>query len=171
MKPTESPESRSRSAPASGRIVRVVPPVECCDPLWESAYQRFETSEEERRKFRKRFQRLGVVQQPRHLRVVALFCGRGNGLVVLEELGFRHLEGVDLSASLLQRYRGTATLYVADCRELPFEDGSRDLVIIQGGCIICPIVPVGWSACCVRSTAFSRRRVGFIWSSPGRLPS
>jgi hypothetical protein len=49
------------------------------DP-WEAAYLRFETPEQEIRKFEKRLLRLGAGAWPRDLRIVELFCGRGNGL-------------------------------------------------------------------------------------------
>jgi hypothetical protein len=64
---------------------------------------------------------------------VELFCGRGSGLHALGELGFTKLEGVDLSASLIEQYDGSAKLYVGDCRGLPFGAQSKDIVIIQGG--------------------------------------
>ena len=102
------------------------------DP-WEAAYLRFETPEQEIRKFEKRLLRLGARAWPRDLRVVELFCGRGNGLRALERLGFRHVEGVDRSAALLARYQGPARLVEADCRALPFASGSRDLIVIHGG--------------------------------------
>jgi ubiquinone/menaquinone biosynthesis C-methylase UbiE len=73
--------------------------------------------------------------------VVELFCGRGNGLVALERMGFRSVEGVDLSPGLTSRYRGPAQLYVGDCRELRFEDASKDLVVIQGGLHHLPSLP------------------------------
>jgi ubiquinone/menaquinone biosynthesis C-methylase UbiE len=34
---------------------------------------------------------------------------------------------------LLGEYRGPARTHVADCRELPFEDHSCDVLIVQGG--------------------------------------
>ena len=40
--------------------------------------------------------------------------------------GFENIEGADLSATLLEQYQGSATCYVADCRELPFDDNSKD---------------------------------------------
>ena len=100
---------------------------------WERAYQQFETPEEERSKFRRRLRSLGAAGWPADARVVELFCGRGNGLHALESLGFRALEGVDLSPRLLQEYVGSARTYVADCRTLPFADASRDVLIVQGG--------------------------------------
>ena len=62
-----------------------------------------------------------------------LFCGRGNGLEALAQLGFHRIEGVDLSSRLLTQYKGFGTCYVADCRQLPFADHSRDILIVQGG--------------------------------------
>ncbi len=105
----------------------------CEDEAWEAAYERFETPEEEIRKFVGRYRRLGIDAFPRSSKVVELFCGRGNGLRALERMGFESLEGVDLSPGLTARYRGLAQLYVGDCRQLRFEAGSKDLVIIQGG--------------------------------------
>lgn len=107
-------------------------PAPAPDP-WESAYLRFQTPEQEIRKFRLRLLRLGARRWPRDARVVEIFCGRGNGLRALERLGFTRLEGVDLSAALVARYQGPAACHVADCRALPFETASRDVVIVQGG--------------------------------------
>ena len=110
------------------------------DP-WEAAYLRFETPEEEIRKFTDRLRRLGVSQWPRETNVVELFCGRGNGLHALTRLGFRNIEGVDLSPRLLVEYRGEARCYAADCRELPFADKSKDAAIVQGGLHHLPVLP------------------------------
>jgi ubiquinone/menaquinone biosynthesis C-methylase UbiE len=102
------------------------------DP-WEAAYLRFETPEEEVRKFIGRLKRLGADQWPRDAEVVELFCGRGNGLIALERLGFGRLEGVDLSPRLIAEYKGTAKCTVADCRKTGFTDHCKDIVIVQGG--------------------------------------
>jgi len=47
---------------------------------WEAAYLRFESPEEEIRKFVRRLTRLGAPQWPRDAEIVELFCGRGNGV-------------------------------------------------------------------------------------------
>jgi len=100
---------------------------------WEAAYRRFETPEQEERKFLKRLRQLGVVRWDKSLRILELFSGRGNGLNAWEKLGFHHLEGLDLSPDLVARYTGPATCYVGDARALPFPDASRDVICIQGG--------------------------------------
>ncbi len=134
------PATRERAPEASG-ITYWHEGLECCDAVWEAAYARFETPEEEIDKFTKRFHRLGVDRMARDLDIVDLFCGRGNGLVALQRLGFNNLEGVDLSPSLLKQYEGDAKLYVADCRDLKFESESKDLMIVQGGLHHLPTVP------------------------------
>lgn len=113
----------------------------CCSQTWEAAYLRFETPEEERRKFLRRLRSLGAPDWPRDAEVVELFCGRGNGLQALSNLGFTRVEGVDLSASLLEHYRGPGRCYVADCRALPFTDRSRDVLVVQGGLHHLPTLP------------------------------
>ena len=100
---------------------------------WEAAYQRFETPQQERAKFRDRLITLGVDEWDRELRVIELFCGRGNGLNVWQQLGFRHVEGLDLSSALLAEYDGTCPTHVGDARSLPFPDNSFDVVSVQGG--------------------------------------
>lgn len=105
----------------------------CCDPEWEAAYARFETPEEEVAKFIRRLKKLRLAEHSSSIRCAELFCGRGSGLLALEQLGFSNLTGVDLSETLLQQYQGPATLYLADCRSLPLEDNSHDAVIVQGG--------------------------------------
>jgi ubiquinone/menaquinone biosynthesis C-methylase UbiE len=110
------------------------------DP-WEAAYVRFETPEEEIRKFIARLRMLGSEAWPRDARVVELFCGRGNGLHALSRMGFTELEGADLSVRLLKLYRGGARCYACDCRKLPFADKSRDVLIVQGGLHHLPTLP------------------------------
>jgi SAM-dependent methyltransferase len=105
----------------------------CCDPEWEAAYRRFETPEEEIRKFLKRFGWFSLASLPRSASIAEIFCGRGNGLVALAQLGFENLHGFDLSEELLLQYRGPAQLHLADCRRLPIPDQTFDAVIVQGG--------------------------------------
>ncbi len=100
---------------------------------WEEAYCRFETPEQERAKFTQRLRRLGVAEWDRRLAVTELFCGRGNALHAWHALGFRNVEGLDLSAELVAQYRGPAHVRVGDARQLPYADGSRDVVAVQGG--------------------------------------
>lgn len=118
----------------------------CCDPEWEAAYKRFETEEQEVRKFIRRLRRFGVQDRPKSDRIVELFCGRGGGLVALQRLGFINLEGVDLSESLLSEYRGPATLHLADCRDLPLEQDAYDVGIVQGGLHHLPQLPADLQA-------------------------
>jgi len=110
------------------------------DP-WEAAYLRFETPEQEIQKFISRLRKLGAAQWPRDAEIVELFCGRGNGLNALERLGFTRAEGVDLSPPLIAEYRGLAKCLVGDCRQLPFADRSKDVLIVQGGLHHLPMLP------------------------------
>lgn len=108
---------------------------------WEAAYLRFETPEQEIRKFVSRLVKLGAATWPRDAEIVELFCGRGNGLSALERLGFTHIEGLDLSPRLIAQYRGPAKCFVGDCRQLPFADRSKDVLIVQGGLHHLPTLP------------------------------
>jgi ubiquinone/menaquinone biosynthesis C-methylase UbiE len=117
------------------------PPVAPSPDPWEAAYLRFETPEQEIQKFVLRLRKLGAAQWPRDAEIVELFCGRGNGLSALERLGFTRLEGVDLSPRLIAEYRGPAKCFVADCRQLPFPDRSKDILIVQGGLHHLPTLP------------------------------
>lgn len=100
---------------------------------WEAAYLRFETPQEEFAKFTRRLVRLGARDWPHNAEVVEMFCGRGNGLRALAGLGFHRLEGVDLSSRLLALCPPEHEHHCADCRELPFAAGSKDILIVQGG--------------------------------------
>src|SRR5260370_21658456 len=93
---------------------------------WEAAYLRFETPEEEIRKFTERLRRLGASKWPRETNVVELFCGRGNGLHALARLGFRNIKRVYLSPRFLAEYGGEARRYPDDCRECPCTDHIKD---------------------------------------------
>ncbi|MEM6978830.1 MAG: class I SAM-dependent methyltransferase [Planctomycetota bacterium] len=134
----------------------------CCDEIWEDAYNRFETPEQEIFKFTKRLRRLGSDDIDRDARVIELFCGRGNGLVALSRMGFGNVEGVDLSLSLLQQYRGNSTLHLADCRQLPFDNESVDLAIVQGGLHHLPSLPDDLKSC-FAETARVLRPQGQFW--------
>jgi ubiquinone/menaquinone biosynthesis C-methylase UbiE len=101
--------------------------------VWEAAYLRFETPEAETRKFAGRLIRFGASMWSKNADILELFCGRGNGLHALRRLGFSRVEGADISASLLSQYSGPGACYVCDCRYLPLENYSKDIVIIQGG--------------------------------------
>ena len=114
-------------------MVRIIQSEACGNASWEAAYARFETPEQEIRKFTRRLIEMGAAQWAHDAEIVELCCGRGNGLHALSKLGFTRLAGVDLSASLLEQYTGPAALYVCDCRRLPFDYHSKDIVIVQGG--------------------------------------
>jgi len=139
------------------------------DP-WEDAYLRFERPEQEIRKFLRRLRRLGAAGWPKEMRIVELFCGRGNGLRAWEQLGFRNLEGVDLSARLIAEYAGPARCYVADCRQLPFADASRDAAVVQGGLHHLPQLPADLDQTFaeMRRVLSSNGRVLFVepWRTP-----
>lgn len=81
------------------------------DP-WEEAYLRFETPQEEVRKFIKRLKFMGAMKWPRDAKIVELFCGRGSGLRALHQLGFSEVEGIDLSGSLAAEYAGPGKIMV-----------------------------------------------------------
>lgn len=117
------------------------PGLSCCNERWEAAYNRFETPEEERLKFGKRFKELNLPALPRYASIVDIFCGRGNGLIVLREMGFRDLTGVDLSPELIAQCPPTVRRIVADCTDLKFPPGSVDAFIVQGGLHHLPLLP------------------------------
>ncbi|MCY2952843.1 MAG: class I SAM-dependent methyltransferase [Planctomycetota bacterium] len=108
---------------------------------WEQAYLRFETPKQETRKFIRRLRALGSDHWSRESHIVELFCGRGSGLHALHRLGFTHVEGVDLSPALAAQYQGTGTIHIADCRNLPFPDASKDIAIVHGGLHHLPTLP------------------------------
>ncbi|MCI0746282.1 MAG: class I SAM-dependent methyltransferase [Verrucomicrobia subdivision 3 bacterium] len=108
---------------------------------WEAAYLRFESPDQETRKFVRRLSRFGASRWPRDAQIVELFCGRGNGLRALANLGFTRVEGIDLSAALARQYSGPGRVIIGDCRHLPFENESRDVLIVQGGLHHLPTLP------------------------------
>ena len=110
------------------------------DP-WEQAYLRFESPEQEIRKFIGRLKFMGATKWPRDAKIVELFCGRGSGLRALHQLGFSEVEGIDLSPSLAAAYTGPGKILVGDCRQLPFENTSKDILIVQGGLHHLPVLP------------------------------
>ena len=142
----------------------------CCDPEWEQAYRDFETPEEEKRKFMQRYRMLGVDRWPLEWDVVDLFCGRGNSLATLAQIGFDNLEGVDLSPDLLAQYHGPVQTYVGDCRDLQFEDESKDVVIIQGGLHHLPALPDDMDAVLTEVRRILRPSGRFVLIEPWLTP-
>lgn len=108
---------------------------------WEEAYLRFESPEEEIRKFIGRLKFMGAMKWPRDAKIVELFCGRGSGLRALHQLGFSQFEGIDLSPSLAAEHAGPGKILVGDCRRLPFENATKDILIVQGGLHHLPALP------------------------------
>jgi len=100
---------------------------------WEAAYVRFETPEQEVRKFIARLRRVGAAKWPKDAAVLELFCGRGSGLVALDRLGFGRVKGIDLSRRLLMLHQRRGRCVVGDCRHLPVHSLSHDLAIVHGG--------------------------------------
>jgi ubiquinone/menaquinone biosynthesis C-methylase UbiE len=100
---------------------------------WEIAYLRFETPTEETKKFTRRLRKLGAAAWPKNAAILDLFCGRGSGLRSLRALGFSHILGADLSTSLIRYGDRSESFVAADARHLPFRQGCKDIVIIQGG--------------------------------------
>jgi SAM-dependent methyltransferase len=166
MRPS-SEEVKGSSVPAKLSPSEDTP--ELTDP-WELAYSRFETPEQEIRKFVARLRELGAEQWPKNSAIVELFCGRGNGLHALQQLGFSQIEGADLSPRLLAQYYGAARTTVADCRELPFADGTKDVVIVQGGLHHLPALPGDLDRTCaeIRRVLKGDGRVIFVepWLTP-----
>jgi ubiquinone/menaquinone biosynthesis C-methylase UbiE len=100
---------------------------------WERAYQRFETPEQEQRKFVRRLRSLGVQQWSRTSSVLEICSGRGNGLIAWQRLGFSNVQGVDLSFALVERSSCRRSCIVGDARRLPIRTASRDVAVVQGG--------------------------------------
>ena len=104
-----------------------------CDSEWEAAYRRFESSEQQVRKFIRRYLHFGFSGLDREISIAEIFCGNGAGLIALDQLGFSNLQGVDLSEDLLSQYEGSAEMHLADCRKLPQLDNTLDAVVVHGG--------------------------------------
>lgn len=100
---------------------------------WEEAYRRFETPQQEVRKFVLRLRQLGVERWNPQAGILEICCGRGNGLIAWHRLGFSDVHGLDLSAFLLADYVGPGFCLVGDARAMPYASRSRDVVSVQGG--------------------------------------
>src|SRR5438045_4762428 len=158
------------STKVSGKQIKSELPKALTPDPWEAAYLRFETPEQEIRKFIRRLNRRGAAQWPRDAEIVELFCGRGNGLVALERLGFTRLEGVDLSPRLLAQYKGPAKCMVADCRKLPFLDRTKDVLVVQGGLHHLPNLPADLEQTFSEMQRVLRKTGLVIFVEPWRTP-
>jgi SAM-dependent methyltransferase len=137
---------------------------------WEAAYLRFETPEQEVRKFRRRLLGMGSARWRRDWQIVELFCGRGSGLRALHDLGFTQVEGIDLSPVLAGQYSGPGKIVVGDCRRLPFADESRDLLIVQGGLHHLPTLPQDLDETLAESVRILRPGGRFVVVEPWLTP-
>jgi ubiquinone/menaquinone biosynthesis C-methylase UbiE len=146
------------------------PDMETQPSAWEAAYLRFETPEEEIRKFKRRLIGMGSARWPRDWQVVELFCGRGNGLRALHDLGFTRVEGIDLSLVLAGKYSGPGSVVVGDCRRLPFAGESRDLLIVQGGLHHLPTLPQDLDETLAESARVLRPGGRFVVVEPWLTP-
>ena len=151
-------------------IVKWTDDQHCVSGNWEKAYERFESNKQEIAKFRRRLRIVGVNSWPRDAPVVELFCGRGNGLVALQQLGFTNLHGVDLSMDLLSKFSGRAKLYLGDCRDLKFKDGSMQYVIVQGGLHHLETLPTDLKATLTEIYRTLDRAGTFIFVEPWSTP-
>ena len=143
---------------------------ECCSSRWEEAYQEFETPSEEIEKFKSRLRKIGATRWPRNAKIVELFCGRGNGLHALTQLGFENLEALDLSPTLLQKYSGPAKCHICDCRKLPLADATFDVVIVQGGLHHLQQLPGDLAACLDEIRRVLRPPGRFVMVEPWLTP-
>jgi SAM-dependent methyltransferase len=135
---------------------------------WEEAYLRFETPEEEIRKFMRRLRAMGVADWPRDWVILDLFCGRGGGSEALRRLGFSNVHGIDLSERLLQASSGSRV--VGDCMQLPVGNAVADVAIVQGGLHHLPNLPEDL-AMVLRNVKSALRPGGlFVMVEPWRTP-
>jgi ubiquinone/menaquinone biosynthesis C-methylase UbiE len=155
---------------ASNLFISASVPSAATPTAWEEAYLRFKTPVEGVRKFQKRLARLGAQTWPRESRVVDLFCGSGNGMRALHNLGFDRIEGIDISPRLANRYRGPGTLIIADCRELPLPNASRDALIVQGGLHHLPRLPEDVEQTLLEVSRVLRPGGRFVMVEPCRTP-
>ena len=158
------------STKVSGTQIKSELPKALTPDPWEAAYLRFETPEQEIRKFIRRLNRRGAAQWPRDAEIVELFCARGNGLIALQRLGFTHLEGVDFSPRLIAQYKGSANCIVADCRTLPFGDSSKDMLIVQGGLHHLPNLPADLDQTFTEMQRVLRKDGFVVFVEPWRTP-
>jgi SAM-dependent methyltransferase len=117
------------------------PPVDVAPDPWEAAYLRFETPDQEERKFLRRLRAAGATGWNKSSLILDLFCGRGGGTRALHALGFRRVVGFDLSLRLLRARRHSSECAVADCRALPVGGLQADVVVVQGGLHHLPRLP------------------------------
>lgn len=96
---------------------------------WKSAYKNQQLVERRRNKHRGKLELLGVQAWERDLALLDLCCGTGEVLEILDDLGFRKINGLDVSVGeeLLKDPRFDLT--VASARALPFSNGQFKNVI------------------------------------------
>ena len=74
-------------------------------------------------------------QIPREARILEVGCNSGNQLLMLQEMGFTNLSGVEVQTYALESARGRVKgvqLAQAPAFDLPYEDGYFDLVFTSG---------------------------------------
>ena len=138
--------------------------------IWKQAYLRFETSDEEVYKFRRRLLRLGAEGWRKEWRIADLFCGRGGGARALHSLGFPNVVGVDLSERLVQSGDRSLSRVRADCRAMPLASESFDVAIVQGGLHHLPKMPADLDLTLAEITRILRPGGLLVAVEPWRTP-
>jgi len=76
-----------------------------------------------------RLRRLGILDLPRHGRVLDLGCGDGNLITTLRNQGFLHVTGLEPDGRLVERSRERAAIVVGRGPDLPFGNEEFDVVL------------------------------------------
>ena len=70
--------------------------------------------------------------QDKNLHILDVGCGNGKVLCELKERGFKHLFGVEPDRELIKNIPSDITVLPKPAEDLPFEDGSMDVIFIYG---------------------------------------
>src|SRR5262245_34853419 len=96
---------------------------------WNQAYRDPQLIARRFKKHRQRLAEMGVFSWPRDLKILALWCGSGEALKILQAEGFTNLSGSDVTVDEELKHETWVKLEAADSRKLPYAEATFDAVV------------------------------------------
>lgn len=95
---------------------------------WQSAHYKEPYYSIRTAKLPRKLREIGILNEPRNIRILDTCCGRGEALRALREHGFINLAGIDATPQTDHEVTGFA-IHHGDVKRMPFPDATFDFII------------------------------------------
>lgn len=104
------------------------------DKRWDYAFIEYFSN----RKFKikrdlKVIKHLGILNQAKNIRILELFCGRGECQGLLRDAGYQHVFGLDISQLLVSQARQDCCVQICNSLDICYRSDSFDLLFVTEG--------------------------------------